>query len=282
MGGNQAQVPVLGTRNDLLSYTNPARARKLVASGRASVVNRSRFTIKLFRDPKEDKMQKSLITNFTKYFAQERDVFVQNRTNTQVSMQFELGPDRVESILIPKSRDPLNLTQLVPFAAIKSSIDLRKLINRKPPALALMSEQEYLDYYEEAAKDAGVSLEGAIVDAQGRQQALQNKTAYTNPTPTRRLTTEETSDLRENDPPDPQDIVTARVVGLCNKTGDSLQPSEKVSARDMLSELKGLEGEGTGLTRADFEYLLGHGTYPSVKKWAQVALTDKFDSDSDE
>ena len=41
-----------------------------------------------------------IITNFTEYFRTERDVYVQNRSNTQVSMQFETFPGRIESVLL--------------------------------------------------------------------------------------------------------------------------------------------------------------------------------------
>lgn len=70
------------------------------------------------------------ITNFTEYFREERDVYVQNKSNTQVSLQFETSPGRIESVLIPRDKKPLNLTQIVPFTAIKASVDLRKKIGR--------------------------------------------------------------------------------------------------------------------------------------------------------
>ena len=212
-----------------------------------------------------------IITNFTEYFRVERDVYVQNRSNTQVSMQFETFPGRVESVLLPKTKNPINLTQLVPFDAIKQSVDLRKMVNRRPPVLVLMEEAEYIAFYENLSKGQGVSIEEAMDGAHQTQSDIQNKRAFTNAAPKSRKTIEEEAEARKDEPADPDEKITARVVGLCASVGEDLDEKDRLGAREMLEELRDLE-----LTTADLEYLLGHGFYKSIKKFAQKELDTRI------
>jgi len=211
-----------------------------------------------------------IITNFTEYFRVERDVYVQNMSNTQVSLQFETFPGRIESVLLPKTKNPLNLTQLIPFSAIKQSVDLRKMVNRRPPVLRLLEENEYIEFYQNLAKRRGVSPEEVMDEAHQSQSDLQNKRAFTNPTRKARKTIEEEAEERKNEPMDPDEKVTARVVGLCASVGDDLDEKDRMGAREMLDELREMD-----LTTADLEYLLGHGYYKSVKKYAQKELEER-------
>lgn len=281
---SEDRIPVFDpTGDDILSYVHPARARNLVTNGRAFVKTKEPYTIKLARDPREDKMSNSrrVITNFTKYFEKKRDVYVQNLTNTQVSVQFQIAPGIIEGQLLPKSRHPLNLTQLVTFQAIESSMDIRKLVNRNPPALRLMDEKEYLEYYDELAKENSIDREEAIYNAHSYQNALNNKKVFTNPTPDpKRLTLDQEAEERKAAPPDPQEKLTARIIGMCNQVGDDVDKSQRLSARDMLDEIKTLDNN-EGLTLADLEYLQGKGYHKSVTKWAMETLGERMSAPSD-
>jgi len=212
------------------------------------------------------------ITNFTKYFREEHDVYVQNKSNTQVSLMFEMGMGRTESVLIPRNPDPINLTQLVPFSAIKDSPDFRKMINRRPPALILLEEEEYLAYYEKKAKSRGTDAQTEMDEAHQGQAAIQNKQAYTNKDAGPRRTIEELTEEQAAAPQSPDDIVTARVIGLCAQVGDDVEKDKRMSANQMLDELRAME-----LTRADLEYLMGKGYWKTVKKFAQKELESKID-----
>lgn len=259
-------VPVVDSDGEPLSKTHPARARKLLDKGKASVLSTDPFVIKLARN-QEDKMATPVITNFTEYFRTERDVYVQNKSNTQVSMQFEVSPGRIESVLIPRDKKPLNLTQIVPFHALKASVDLRKMINRTPPALKLLTEQEYEDYFKTVAEQAKKTPEEVIMEAQQFQRDLQDKKVFTEPSQRGRKTLDELADERKDEPADPQDKVSARIVGLCSQVGDDVEEKHRLPASSILDEVKDLD-QGTPLTRADLEYLQGHGYYKSVKNWA--------------
>jgi hypothetical protein len=214
------------------------------------------------------------VTNFTEYFREERDVYVQNKSNTQVSLQFETSPGRIDSVLIPRDKKPLNLTQMVPFKAIKESVDLRKMVNRTPPVLALLTEAEFLAYYEKLAEQVGVPTEAAIAEAHKTQRDLQDKRIFTTPDPRSRKTLDEEAEERKDEPADPQDKVTARIVGLCNSVGEDIPEKDRMSANDMLEEIKDLD-QGQALTRADLEYLQGHGHYKAVKNWATATYNER-------
>jgi len=213
----------------------------------------------------------NIITNFTEYFRKERDVFVQNRSNTQVSMQFE-AEGRSESVLIPRGKKPLNLTQLVSFKMIKESLDLRKLVNRRPPVLVLLSEEQYIEHYQKLADSNGITLEEAMDNAHQYQSDLQNKRAFTKPVADSRKTLDQEAETRADEPPDPQDKVSPRVTGLCANVGDDVAEKDRMKAGAMLEEIKELNTYDKGLTRGDLEFLLGRGYYASVKKWATGEL----------
>ena len=215
------------------------------------------------------------ITNFTEYFREERDVYIQNKSNTQVSLQFETSPGRIDSVLIPRDKKPLNLTQMVPFKAIKESVDLRKMVNRTPPVLVLLTEEDFNAYYENLAAQAGTSAQAAIADAHKTQRDLQDKRIFTNPDPRTRKTLDEEADERKDEPADPQDKVTARIVGICNSVGEDIPEKDRISANDMLEEIKDLD-QGQALTRADLEYLQGHGHYKAVKNWATMTYAERW------
>lgn len=269
-----SRVPVLDSKDRILSYTHPARARKLVKSGKAFVIKDKPFIIKLARDPREEKMQKKyvpIITNFTEYFRVERDVYVQNRSNNQVSMQYSTGHGVVESLLLPKGKKPLNLTQLMAFDDIKRSTDLKKLVNRRPPVLVLMDEEEYIGFYQKLADLENKPIEQVMDEAHMYQSDLQNKLAFTKPMADPRKTIEEQTEEQNQLPPDPQDKLTARVAHLCANVGADVEEKDMLSEAEMLYELKDMNSDDS-LTNGDFEFLLGKGYHPGVKKWAQDQL----------
>ena len=90
------------------------------------------------------------ITNFSEYFKNARDnfqdIYIQNISNAQISMSVPVGVNQTESITIPKTRKPYNLCQDVPFDALANSMDLRKLVNRRPEVLRLITAEEYMEY----------------------------------------------------------------------------------------------------------------------------------------
>jgi len=185
--GKDQDILVLDQERRFLEYPHPAVARRLLKEGRATVYSKRPFAIQLNKSvvnlgktrTKEDSMTK--IINFTEFFKEERDIYVQNVSNCQVTVNFEVAPGRAESHLFTNTRDPVNLTRYIPFNAIKSSIDLRKMVTRTPSALRLLDEEEFKLYYAKAAKAKGLdSPDDAIEEAEARAQAVRNHTPLPN------------------------------------------------------------------------------------------------------
>lgn len=222
--------------------------------------------------------------NFTEFFKEERDIFVQNVSGTQVSLMFEVGAGRFQSHLFDTTNRPVNLTQYVPFAAIKNSMDFRKMIVRRPPILILMSEEQYTKYYNTMAVSEGLTTE--VVDEQGnkvkvpdvaaaleRAQEEQRKVLNHEPLPldqTRNSTPSESEPLptRNNQPIMAEDIINPRILHLCNQVKNEIPENERMPAAELITSLKQLHG----LTVDDLEYVRAHGFYTSVRKWAKTQI----------
>jgi hypothetical protein len=262
-------IPVLGPDGTILSYTNPARARQLATSGKAVVVQERPFIIRLKRDPTKEGKMTDQVTNFTEFFRNERDIYVQNKSNTQVSMQFETHPGRIESVLLPRDKKPINLTNLVPFDALKQSVDLRKMITRRPPVLVFLEENDYIKYYEDLAAAKKSTADAEIESAHTYQRDLQDRRVFTNPTLTaaERKTLDEEAQARAEEPADPDEKIQPRIYGMCTSAGDDVAEKDRLGAREMLEELKDMV-----LTTGDLEFLLGHVKYKSVLAFVHKEL----------
>ena len=277
------KVVVLGPQNEFESYTHPAKARKLLKSGKAQIVSKNPFKIRLKGAPEGriSKMRKSTtITNFTAYFAQERDVYVQNLGANQISLQFEPTPGRIQSFCIPATQDPLNLTQYVAFDAIKSSPDIRAIVNRRPPVLRLMEKEEYDEYYQHKANAFNTSLQEEIDRALEAQHYAINHIVP--PEEKEEVETpkslDELKEERKNDS-NPDDEISPAIQGLIAKVAVNVPDEQKMKAREMMGKLVTLE---SSLTTADLEAISAQGYHASVRKWAKKTLNDRMEADLDE
>jgi hypothetical protein len=275
-------VTVLDPSNCFQSCTSPAKARKLLKAGKASVFNANPFTIKMKGDgelsmPKKTLKKPSFLgsyqTNWTNFFAQDKDVYVQNLGSTNIQLEFR-GPNGNIYVLIPKTRKPLNLTQHVPFDMLASNPDFRKVINRNPPILRLMTEEEFIQYYEDIATQYGTSVEEEIRKGQDLQDALMNRRRPANvelqAEMDRKIEEKEAKLLKVEEP-------NARTVGLCAQA-DKENGAARLSEREFLEELEMLTGT---LTVNDWEFVASKGVYKGVKKFA-LAQIDKLTTSDDE
>lgn len=217
------------------------------------------------------------ITNWTEFFREEHDIYVQNIANAQVSIEFEVAPGVVQGFLFSHSRNPLNLTQHIPFQAIRSSVNFRKMLNRRPPVLQLLTEDEFHDFYARKAKDWQLPDADSAIDRaeEIRQGIAQHKTTTTDEAPKpihevvedgkrlgeKKLVRPVADEIVSSD-----EIINPRVLHLCNQVGPEVQEKDKMRAGDMLEELERVESQ---LKLDDYEYLRSHGYWKSVKKWAQ-------------
>jgi len=258
------RIAVVDDKHKFISNTHPARVRKLLKSGKARVFSKNPFVIELIQKGENGAKKMKPITNFVKYFSgEERDVYIKNTSNTQVSMQFETSPGHFEHVLIPKTRQPFNLTQHIPFVAIKQSTDLRRLVNRRPPVLQLMSEEEYNQYYESLAESRGTTLDEEINKSLEEHSELMDKRAFAAKNEEKGKSIE---DLKKEHLEDPEANAEMQplpvVVGLCAQVGKGMT---ELSPEEMMTELEQAEPD---LRPTDYEYIASHGYYKIIKKWA--------------
>lgn len=232
------------------------------------------------------------VRNFTEYFREERDVYVQNISNAQLSLEFNMGEGRVEGFTIPSIRDPINLTQHIPFSAIKNSMDFRKLLSRRPPVLNLLTQEEYEAYYAKRAKARGMVMQDGEPDVDAAIDAAEEKRRRTSdktmrekvitdekPVPIHEIIEKGTgpggaahfgerqrvapSELVSED-----EVISPRVLHLCNQVKAELEENQRMPASDLLEALQ----EIPNLKIDDYEHVRAHGYYKTVKKWAKLEM----------
>ena len=273
MDDDSQKVTVVNTKNEFLSYTHPARARKLLKQGKAEVFSNDPFIIKIRggRGAIMQPRQLGPMVNFTEFFREERDIYVQNTSGgMQISITFEVAPGRVEHVTIPPTKKPFNLTQFVPFNAIKNSTDIRRFITRHPPRLRLMTEEEYNEFFVSLAKRRGTSMDQEITQALEEQAMLMDRRVPVDATPPKKI-----DELREEIESNPElagsDQVHPRVAGICAEVGPEVEEKDRPKAGKILDDLEAIEDQ---LKEGDLEYLMSKGGYPTVKKWAKQRLDE--------
>jgi hypothetical protein len=279
-------VSVLSNLGEEVSPCSPARARILTRDNEATWITSDPPVIRLRRQisiigsehtmgtVEAHQTKAKTITNFTNFFAQEKDVYIQNVSNGQVSLSFEVSPGNTQGFLVPRGRDPFNLTQSIPFQAIRASADFRKMLNRRPAAIALLTEEEYHEYFKKKALNAGHGdVEKAIDEAEMRRTGVQNKTAIIpgpTPSPIHEVVQDgkhfgEQKVVRTGELVGEDETINPRVLHLCQQVSTQIPEAERMKAGVLLEELQSLEGE---LKMDDYEYIRAHGQYRSIKNWA--------------
>jgi hypothetical protein len=99
------------------------------------------------------------------FFKEERDVWIQNISDTQLSMQFEIAPGQSHGVCIPPLPSPVCLTQEVPWDALKKSMDFRRFLNKAPPVMKLLTQDDVNEYYAKKAQ----AMNAFVPDGEGGQ-----------------------------------------------------------------------------------------------------------------
>jgi len=204
--------------------------------------------------------------NFTLYFKEEKDVYIQNVSPGQVSLQFGRGDD-AQGYTLRRKRDPINLTNYIPFKKIAESTDFRRMLARKPALFNLLTEEQYQSYFQAKAKVDKVSVDEAIANA----EAVANHKVVAPVKTTAPADEEEnTASKVERE----EDVVNPRVIHLCHQaTSGEIPVSERMKPAELLQELKDLESE---FKFDDLEYVLAHIQVKAIRSWAtglQKSLT---------
>lgn len=216
------------------------------------------------------------VVNYTEFFKSERDIYVQNVSNCQVSVMFEVGPGHTESYLFINSPDPINLTQKIPFAAIKASMDFRKMLNRQPVTLKLLTEDQFREHYSRAAQRKGLATaEEAMEAAERTRVEIQN---HVLDKPAELLKERGEGVSKEEIQAEEDDKITPRVLNLCLQVHPSLSNEQRLSAQDFMTELDAIGN----LTAADWSYIRDNGYYKSIKNMAKKKFAELSSEDDDE
>ncbi len=281
--GKDNNIPVLDQNNQFLSYTNPAKARILTRKGRAKVFCRKPYMLQLVGEAGEEDMtikgsskRSKLILNFTKYFKEEKEVYVQNLLDSQISLTFKSPGGDDYHLILPKTRKPYNLTLDIPFELIKISPDFRKIVNRNPPGLRLLEEEEYLAYYEKQADRNNSTFDEEMGKATDLKNRLQNKIEM----PSERLqrAAEQQYEDRIEAAEAPVEI-SPQVIGMCVSAMKDAHP--RILAGDFIEQMEMWEDNET-LVVDDWEYIQTKGVYKSVKLFAGKMIDKLTGGDEDE
>jgi len=203
----------------------------------------------------------NVLNELTKYFSEEKDVYVQNVSNGIVSLAF--GEKLEVGYSLPAGPNPICLTSHVPFKLIKESVIFRKALLRKPPFVRLLSHEDYMTFFTKKAKVLEKSPEELIEQAEVKQQKFADKVMDDEPTETPPVTS-------STEPETLDEVLTPRVIQIVNNLN---QPSEeegglKISIPEIVEELETLQ-----LSYEDLEYVRSMGRFRTVKKWAEGKLS---------
>lgn len=303
------EVLVVDSEKRFLEYTRPALARKYLKEGKAKVFSKNPFAIQLLHaKPTSSIRRKQMaVKNFTEYFKEERDVYVQNISSAQLSLEFPMGEGRVEGFTIPANRNPLNLTQHIPFDAIKRSMDFRKMLSRRPPVMILLTQKEYEAFFAKIAKSRNMMTAEGEPDVDAAIDAAEERRRRTSDKNLRETVTDRAPDpihevvekgsgpggaahFGERQRVSPSEIVAEdeiinpRILHLCNQVKAEIEEHERMPAQELLEALQ----EVPNLSLDDYEHIRAHGYYKSVKKWARMEASrliqeqEEADADDDE
>lgn len=226
------------------------------------------------------------VTNWTEFFKVERDIYVQNISATQISMEFREPSGEPVPVLIKNTRDPVNLTDLVPYSLIKANTKFRTLINRRPPVAILLSEEEYIAYYEKKAELEGDSDVSDVMARSAHAATTRDSQTPSMLDPVTPLRTEgmganeRARTLREaarGELPaefqNEEDTINPRLLHIrqmVTKQGNETDADimGRFPPQRCMNEIQGL-GE---LSADDYNFILASVPYKTIRKWAQGEL----------
>jgi hypothetical protein len=273
-------ISVIHHTGKVLAPCSPARARILVDGG-VAVWSADKTSIVLMRDlgvhmsaqPSRSTVDviKGLVS-FSKYFETPRDVYIRNVSEYQISLGFTNRNGEMSTHLIKRSPDPINLTQFVSFDVLKESEQFRRLVNRNPQVVILLTEEEFTAYFQKKAERTGdKTADQLAADAYMKASEAQSKVPDQDqpifgPLAKRNAETStvvaDVQDLVIKD----ADVIHPRLLSILGNVSHELPDEKKMIAPDLLGHLETL----SNLKIDDYEYIVAHGYWKSVRNWARM------------
>jgi len=166
------------------------------------------------------------------------------------------------------------------------------MLSRRPPALQLLTEDEFDSYFTKQAKSKGLLDTDGTPDVDAAIDASEEKRRRTADRNMREnVTDRETSPIHEvtesgtgpggaarfgerqrvspSEIVAEDDVINPRVLHLCNQVKNEVPEEERMPAKDLLEEIQSIPE----LKLDDLEHIRAHGFYKTVKKWAKQAMT---------
>lgn len=278
MNSGDKKVQVTDSDWHFLEPTRPAKARKLLRDNKAELVDRNPPMIQLNRTINVEGGKKKMgteIKSVNQYFEKEEEVYIQNVFGGVVSLTFKDRDDSIPFTLSNK-RVPIRLTDHIHKDIIVRSSDFRRLLMRKPPAIRLLTEEQYNSIIGRVAKETGKSESEVISDASDQLNRFQQKAeklveapAPFNPEAPATEDGDATKGLRAIDVPGQLDEGihprAMQVISSCAVDADN-----RMSAESALEELALIDLDVDALN-----YVAGNCSYKSIRVWAQKKLLEQ-------
>jgi hypothetical protein len=213
---------------------------------------------------------KTELFNLRKYLQDNQEVYLMNVSNTQISLRIKTGMNQEENILIPKTNRPICITKEFSSEDLSQSSDFRKIMNRRPPVIVLLTEEEYIKWHEDRAKKLGTTVDEEIYTSSEYDSMLTNphrdKVEAQLPKTLEERIAEESMAEKES-----VEVITPRVMGLLAEVATNVPKEEKMKCEDIMHELESMESD---LTREDFQKIASDGFYKRVRNWATKHLDE--------
>jgi len=202
------------------------------------------------------------LAELTRYFADEKDIYIQNVSNGLVSLSF--GDKDEIGYTVPHTPNPVCLTSIIPFHLVKKSITFRKALLRNPPFIRMLTEEEYKEFFVRKSVVAKKSPEELIEDTEIKQMRLQNKEM------------EPVKDIPEpvvnssTEPETMDEVLTPRIIQIISTlNAQTTEGTAPLVLSDVIDELDSLD-----LNMDDLEYVRSQGKFKTVKKWAADKMAE--------
>jgi hypothetical protein len=276
-------VPVLDENNCFLSNTTRAKARILLKDRKAVIFSKNPFMIQLKgeRGSKRMKNRSNVTINLKEWVKENEEIYVQNMSNTQISMQINLGSGNFDEILIPRTTRPICLTRHFDVSDISRSRDFKKIFHRTPPILRILTDDEYLEYHSKKADSNGTTLESELEQSLMFDNMMINRQVEAPKDVTKLKDTSNNKVVKSpiDNPEDETEVVVKihpRISGLMSQVNPDVPKAEKLKAGDLKEELELLAPE---LSVDDWSLVSVEGYWKTVKAYANEQLEKLTDSE---
>jgi hypothetical protein len=270
-GRSNKEILVTDLDWKFLPPTHDRKALNLIADGKAKLLGKDPLLLQLNRklDKEELKMP---YRSINEYFEQNKDVYIQNVSGGVVSLSLYHEDGRVEPFSLPNDRRPICLTDHMPYNLIIQSTDIRRLVQRQPPAIKLLNRAEYEEMIGIIARETGKSTGQVISEVTEKITNAQAHVSNVAPTPV----------YDDEVPPkiDPRTIRQADI-DIPGTTEPSVNPhvmqiimSSSPDAPTRMTANEAIEQLALmNLTEDDLAYVAGNASLKPIIKWAEKQKT---------